>query len=96
MSVSETYCLLTSSFEILYRIFDITYLFSRSRQVRERLETAFHVVEKEYGVTRLLDPEGEILSFIDRKFNQEFSIGGIRFQSDISRFGKPSNSFAII
>ncbi|XP_052740602.1 dystonin isoform X27 [Bicyclus anynana] len=29
----------------------------RSRQVRERLETAFHVVEKEYGVTRLLDPE---------------------------------------
>ncbi|KAF9797718.1 hypothetical protein SFRURICE_017913, partial [Spodoptera frugiperda] len=28
-----------------------------SRQVRERLETAFHVVEKEYGVTRLLDPE---------------------------------------
>lgn len=37
------------------------HLFSphRSRQVRERLETAFHVVEKEYGVTRLLDPEGE-------------------------------------
>ncbi|XP_050668124.1 dystonin isoform X26 [Leptidea sinapis] len=29
----------------------------RSRQARERLETAFHVVEKEYGVTRLLDPE---------------------------------------
>ncbi|XP_041970881.1 dystonin isoform X11 [Aricia agestis] len=29
----------------------------RSRQVRERLETAFHIVEKEYGVTRLLDPE---------------------------------------
>ncbi|CAG9131644.1 unnamed protein product [Plutella xylostella] len=29
----------------------------RSRHVRERLETAFHVVEKEYGVTRLLDPE---------------------------------------
>ncbi|XP_049879738.1 microtubule-actin cross-linking factor 1 isoform X17 [Pectinophora gossypiella] len=29
----------------------------RSRQVRERLEMAFHVVEKEYGVTRLLDPE---------------------------------------
>lgn len=31
----------------------------RNRVVRERLETAFHVAEKEYGVTRLLDPEGE-------------------------------------
>lgn len=30
----------------------------RSRVVRERLEHAFHVAEKEYGVTRLLDPEG--------------------------------------
>ncbi|XP_058116980.1 dystonin isoform X3 [Anopheles coustani] len=30
---------------------------SRSRRPRERLEMAFHVVEKEYGVTRLLDPE---------------------------------------
>nr|XP_049464784.1 dystonin isoform X43 [Anopheles coluzzii] len=30
---------------------------SRSRRPRERLEVAFHVVEKEYGVTRLLDPE---------------------------------------
>ncbi|XP_071449100.1 microtubule-actin cross-linking factor 1, isoforms 1/2/3/4/5 isoform X30 [Hetaerina americana] len=29
----------------------------RTRHVRERLETAFHVVEREYGVTRLLDPE---------------------------------------
>ncbi|XP_044737986.1 dystonin isoform X15 [Chrysoperla carnea] len=29
----------------------------RTRHVRERLEYAFHVVEKEYGVTRLLDPE---------------------------------------
>lgn len=27
--------------------------------MRERLETAFHVVEKEYGVTRLLDAEGK-------------------------------------
>lgn len=32
---------------------------ARSARPRERLETAFHVVEKEYGVTRLLDPEGE-------------------------------------
>ncbi|XP_070505717.1 microtubule-actin cross-linking factor 1 isoform X18 [Chironomus tepperi] len=30
---------------------------SRQKRTRERLETAFHVVEKEYGVTRLLDPE---------------------------------------
>ena len=29
------------------------------RQVRERIDTAFHVMEKEYGVTRLLDPEGK-------------------------------------
>jgi len=28
------------------------------RQVRERIEMAFHIMEKEYGVTRLLDPEG--------------------------------------
>ena len=34
----------------------------RQRRTRERLETAFHVVEKEYGVTRLLDPEGKIIS----------------------------------
>ncbi|XP_059607518.1 dystonin isoform X1 [Phlebotomus argentipes] len=30
---------------------------ARSAKPRERLDTAFHVVEKEYGVTRLLDPE---------------------------------------
>lgn len=28
--------------------------------VRERLETAFSVAEREYGVTRLLDPEGRV------------------------------------
>jgi hypothetical protein len=28
------------------------------RQVRERIDMAFHIMEKEYGVTRLLDPEG--------------------------------------
>ncbi|XP_069355681.1 microtubule-actin cross-linking factor 1 isoform X13 [Maniola hyperantus] len=39
----------------------------RSRQVRERLETAFHVVEKEYGVTRLLDPEDVDTHEIDEK-----------------------------
>lgn len=31
----------------------------RSRVARDRLENAFHVAEREYGVTRLLDPEGE-------------------------------------
>ena len=31
------------------------------RQVRERIESAFHVMDKEYGVTRLLDPEGNTL-----------------------------------
>ena len=29
------------------------------RQVRERIDLAFHVMDREYGVTRLLDPEGE-------------------------------------
>ena len=29
------------------------------RQVRERIDTMFHIMEKEYGVTRLLDPEGK-------------------------------------
>jgi hypothetical protein len=28
------------------------------RQVRERIDLAFHVMDREYGVTRLLDPEG--------------------------------------
>ena len=31
------------------------------RQVRERIDLAFHVMEKEYGVTRLLDPEGNMV-----------------------------------
>ena len=31
------------------------------RQVRERIDLAFHVMEKEYGVTRLLDPEGKTI-----------------------------------
>ena len=28
-------------------------------KVRERIDLAFHVMDREYGVTRLLDPEGE-------------------------------------
>ncbi|XP_075219795.1 dystonin-like protein short stop isoform X24 [Lycorma delicatula] len=39
----------------------------RSRAVRERLETAFHVAEREYGVTRLLDPEDVDTHEIDEK-----------------------------
>lgn len=31
---------------------------ARSRRPRERLERVFYTMEKEYGVTRLLDPEG--------------------------------------
>jgi hypothetical protein len=37
---------------------------ARTKRTRERLETAFHVVEKEYGVTRLLDPEGEFFHYL--------------------------------
>ena len=33
------------------------------RHVRERIDQAFHIMEKEYGVTRLLDPEGKVLSY---------------------------------
>ena len=33
-------------------------------RVRERIELAFHVMDREYGVTRLLDPEGELFSMI--------------------------------
>ncbi|CAH0385016.1 unnamed protein product [Bemisia tabaci] len=39
----------------------------RSRAVRERLETAFYTAEREYGVTRLLDPEDVDTHEIDEK-----------------------------
>ena len=29
------------------------------RDVRERIDLAFHIMDREYGVTRLLDPEGK-------------------------------------
>lgn len=35
---------------------------ARASQPRERLDRVFHVAEREYGVTRLLDPEGNSLS----------------------------------
>ena len=28
--------------------------------MRERIDLAFHIMDREYGVTRLLDPEGEL------------------------------------
>ena len=31
--------------------------------MRERIDLAFHIMDREYGVTRLLDPEGEFLEF---------------------------------
>ena len=31
------------------------------RDVRERIDLAFHIMDREYGVTRLLDPEGELV-----------------------------------
>ena len=34
------------------------------RDVRERIDLAFHIMDREYGVTRLLDPEGMCL-FLD-------------------------------
>ena len=30
----------------------------KNRGIRDRLDSAVHIVEREYGVTRLLDPEG--------------------------------------
>ena len=33
----------------------------KNRGIRDRLDSAFHIVEREYGVTRLLDPEGNCL-----------------------------------
>ena len=32
--------------------------------MRERIDLAFHIMDREYGVTRLLDPEGEFQSII--------------------------------
>ena len=42
--------------------------------MRERIDLAFHIMDREYGVTRLLDPEGEFLEF---KITCKF--GGLNF-----------------
>ena len=54
-------------------IYNLTNSFSRpdlldwrqveKREVRERIDLAFHVMDREYGVTRLLDPEGKFSWF---------------------------------
>lgn len=46
---------------------------ARMDQPLERLEQAFHIVEKEYGVTRLLDPEGNINMCNQVKLNNLWS-----------------------
>ena len=44
------------------------------RDVRERIDLAFHIMDREYGVTRLLDPEGELSSFHSMENRQRQSI----------------------
>lgn len=41
---------------------------ARASQPRERLDRVFHVAEREYGVTRLLDPEGNEIFIGDKTF----------------------------
>lgn len=42
----------------------IDFRHARQQRPRERMETAFYIAEREYGVTRLLDPEGKFNNFI--------------------------------
>lgn len=52
---------------------------ARQRRTRERLETAFHVVDKEYGVTRLLDPQGEaFFPSFRRRFKRHACVARLR------------------
>jgi Calponin homology (CH) domain len=70
---------------------------ARQRRTRERLETAFHVVDKEYGVTKLLDPQGK--TFSRRK---SFHLAPTRVtreethqaESDALIYAAPSSSWA--
>ena len=56
----------------------------KNRGIRDRLESAFNIVEREYGVTRLLDPEGKLMphthTYTHRhyrvKCNAKVKIGG--------------------
>lgn len=50
---------------------------ARQRRTRERLETAFHVVERDYGVTRLLDVGGkERILFAEIMYKQSSKFRG--------------------
>jgi hypothetical protein len=40
----------------------------KNRGVRDRLDSAFSVVDREYGVTRLLDPEGKFPDFVFKPY----------------------------
>lgn len=48
---------------------------ARHQHARERMETAFYLAEREYGVTRLLDPEGKIFYFCIKFIKAIISIG---------------------
>jgi len=61
-------CFLDVSYNSFYFIFSyfpfcrpdlVDWRSLKNRGIRDRLESAFNIVEREYGVTRLLDPEGK-------------------------------------
>ena len=45
----------------LYRPDLVDWRSLKTCDIRERLESAFSTAEREYGVTRLLDPEGKLI-----------------------------------
>ena len=47
---------------------------ARTQHARERMENAFYLAEREYGVTRLLDPEGKWPSHLDLCVGVEMNI----------------------
>jgi hypothetical protein len=54
-----TKCRMCNYCNLIFRPDLIDWRSIRSRIARDRLDNAFHVAEREYGVTRLLDPEGK-------------------------------------
>ena len=43
-------------------------------RVRERIDLAFHVMDREYGVTRLLDPEGKTIILLLAKVRKQCQV----------------------